>query len=69
MKNNRRDFIRLSGLGGLGVLSSSFIGCKTPADILTAAPAAPSRPQRFNMSGYAAPKLDTVRIGFIGLGM
>ena len=41
MKNNRRDFIRLSGLGGLGVLSSSFIGCKTPADILTAAPAAP----------------------------
>src|SRR5690606_40231945 len=26
------------------------------------------RRQRFNMSGYAAPKLDTVRIGFIGLG-
>src|SRR5690606_1411464 len=24
---------------------------------------------RFNMSGYAAPKLETVRIGFIGLGM
>ncbi len=22
----------------------------------------------FNMSGYAAPKLETVRIGFIGLG-
>lgn len=29
----------------------------------------PERPkQRFNMSGYAAPKLDTVRIGFVGLG-
>ena len=26
------------------------------------------RNQRFNMSGYAAPKLETVRIGFIGLG-
>lgn len=26
------------------------------------------RQQRFNMSGYAAPKLETVRIGFIGLG-
>jgi predicted dehydrogenase len=25
--------------------------------------------QRFNMSGYAAPKLDKVRIGFVGLGM
>lgn len=24
--------------------------------------------QKFNMSGYAAPKLDTVRIGFVGLG-
>jgi len=24
--------------------------------------------QKFNMSGYAAPKLETVRIGFIGLG-
>src|SRR5690606_13709330 len=25
--------------------------------------------QRFNMSGYAAEKIDTVRIAFIGLGM
>ena len=25
--------------------------------------------QQFNMCGYAAPKLDKVRIGFIGLGM
>jgi len=27
------------------------------------------RPQRFNMCGYGAPKIDKVRIGFIGLGM
>jgi len=27
-----------------------------------------SSKQRFNMSGYAAPKLDKVRIGFVGLG-
>ena len=27
-----------------------------------------SRPQKFNLSGYAAPKIDTVRIGYIGLG-
>ena len=25
-------------------------------------------PQRFNMCGYAAPKLETVRVGFIGVG-
>src|SRR5690606_7641095 len=24
--------------------------------------------QRFNMSGYAAPKIDVVRVGFVGLG-
>src|SRR5690606_41821084 len=28
----------------------------------------PGLPQRFNMSGYAAPKIDKVRIGLIGLG-
>jgi hypothetical protein len=27
------------------------------------------RSQRFNMSGYAAPKIETVRVGIIGLGM
>lgn len=68
MKNNRRDFLRLSGLGGLGLISANLIGCKSPTDLLAAANP-PSRPQKFNMSGYAAPKLDTVRIGFIGLGM
>lgn len=29
----------------------------------------PSTPQRFNMCGYAAPRIETVKIGFIGLGM
>src|SRR5262245_57503569 len=28
----------------------------------------PAGPQIFNMCGYAAPKIDKVRIGFIGLG-
>src|SRR5690606_30620958 len=27
-----------------------------------------TRAQQFNMSGFAAPKIDTVRIGFVGLG-
>ena len=35
---------------------------------LATAGAARSRTQRFNMSGFTAPKLDTVRVGVIGLG-
>lgn len=67
MKNNRRDFIRLTGFGGIGLLSGSLISCKSTNELLGSA--TQMRQQRFNMSGYAAPKLDTVRIGFIGLGM
>lgn len=53
MKTNRRQFIRLSGITGLGLAS----GIDAPFHV-----------ERFNMCGYAAPKIDTVRIGFIGLG-
>ncbi|WP_081209301.1 Gfo/Idh/MocA family protein [Salegentibacter sediminis] len=66
MKNNRRDFLRVTSLGGLGLISGSLLSCDTSQRVLTGGPAGP---QRFNMSGYAAPKLETVRIGFIGLGM
>jgi len=66
MKANRRDFIRLAGLSGLGILSQKLVANTTPntrteQSALIAAP-------KFNMSGYAAPKLETVRIGFIGVG-
>ncbi|WP_138476560.1 Gfo/Idh/MocA family protein [Dyadobacter bucti] len=65
MKNNRRDFLKLTGLAGAGILA----GESAPA---LGAQASESnsliRKQKFNMSGYAAPKLETVRVGFIGLG-
>lgn len=67
MKNNRRDFLRITGLGGLGLVSGSLVSCSSTNELV--ASAAQLRQQRFNMSGYAAPKLDKVRIGFIGLGM
>lgn len=67
MKNNRRDFLRISGLGGLGLVSGSLINCKGAEGVLTLD--SDNRNQHFNMSGFAAPKLETVRIGFIGLGM
>jgi predicted dehydrogenase len=58
MSTNRRDFLKTSSLACM-----SFAGT-------AGLPAYAERkmPVHFNMSGYAAPKIDTVRIGFIGLG-
>lgn len=73
MKNNRRDFLKLSGLAGISLAAAAITdGCTTSKhsqgtdDVLTQVKK--SHSQRFNMSGYAAPRIDTVRIGVIGLG-
>lgn len=70
MKNDRRNFLKLSGLLGLG--AASFASLKGHAGETNAGSNDSTFPRnnagRFNMCGYAAPKLDTVRIGFIGLG-
>jgi len=58
---SRREFIRISGLSGLSLAGTSFIKN-------LAVSSQNNRKQTFNMSGYAAPKIDTVRIGFIGVG-
>jgi len=66
MKNNkRRDFIKLSGLAGAGILSGMMLG---PIEAMGVGKNSKTYNQRFNMHGYAAPKLETVRIGFIGVG-
>ena len=64
MKNNRRDFLKLSGLGAVGMTQN----WSTKSSDMAQAPMSVAPKQIFNMSGYAAPKLDEVRIGFIGLG-
>jgi len=62
MKPNRRSFLKLAGLTGAGLAGA---GLSTYA----AAAAAGNRSgPRFNMAGYAAPRLPTVRIGQIGIG-
>jgi len=62
MKTNRRDFIKISTLAGVTLAGESVAGATHKSTTPEAkAPA-------FNMSGYAAPKIETVRIGFIGLG-
>jgi hypothetical protein len=58
MKKNRRDFFKISGLAGLGLASTSFLKDLSQQ----------THRQAFNMCGYSAPRLDTVRTGFIGVG-
>jgi hypothetical protein len=76
MKNNRRRFLKLTGLAGLGVAGTGMINsCSTAKKSASGsevdsvlAQINKSHSQRFNMSGYAASPIDTVRIGVIGLG-
>jgi hypothetical protein len=66
MNNNRRDFLRLAGLGLVGSALPNFAQAETPEQVLFQS--LRTHTQHFNMSGYAAPKLPTVRIGIVGLG-
>lgn len=68
MSTNRRDFLRLAGM-----TSASFLAGSTLAGGDAVSASSLYRPdekrKRFNMNGYAAPAIDKVRVGFIGLGM
>ncbi|MEZ5107049.1 MAG: Gfo/Idh/MocA family oxidoreductase [Draconibacterium sp.] len=76
MKTNRRKFFQIAGITGVGIATGGLSSCNTPSstsnnEMLLAnikEAALKSHPQQFNMCGYAAPKIETVRIGFIGLG-
>jgi len=61
MSTNRRSFIRnvAMGSGALAVTLPNSTEAKNQ----------PINPATFNMCGYAAPKLKTVRVGVVGLGM
>lgn len=60
---DRRDFLKLSTLGLAG---AGLIGCSSQSR--SESGSRRTRTQQFNMSGYGAPKLDTVRVGIIGIG-
>lgn len=73
MKSNRRDFLKAASFAGAGALTGGLIsGCNPKQPVSNLAPIldAVKKPhvQKFNMSGYAAPPLPVVRVGFIGLG-
>jgi hypothetical protein len=63
MNNNRRAFFKRTGLAGLGLAGTPLIN-----GFASAPDHQKSHKQRFNMSGYAAPKIEKVRVGIIGLG-
>lgn len=74
MSTNRREFLKRSGLAGVSLAAAGLVnGCTNtePVSQLEQIRKQSMKEHRqvFNMSGYAAPKLETVRIGIIGLGM
>ena len=73
MKENRRRFLRNLSLGSAGVTAGLPLLANWPyskdGHPNNIQHERKSGPNDFNMCGYAAPKLNTVRIGIIGLGM
>ncbi len=69
-KDNRRDFLKKSGLLSLGIAGAGISGCagQQKKQGEEDQPFQQAHNQVFNMHGYAAPKLDVVRVAVIGLG-
>ena len=61
MKTKRREFLKMAGLAGLSLPVAKTLYARSMMEDKT-------HSQRFNMSGYAAPPIDNVRVGIIGLG-
>lgn len=61
---NRRNFIKNAILGGTALASINALA----DDISASVRKGKCRTQKFNMHGYAAPRIDDLRIGVIGLG-
>ena len=65
MTNRRRDFLKMIGLAGLSVAGGGIK--RSYASEPANAAYEKKHVQTFNMSGYAVPKIETIRIGIIGL--
>lgn len=73
MKSSRRDFLKHATVAGAGAFAGGLLsGCapREPESNLSSILEAVRRSHsgKFNMSGYAAPALPVVRVGFIGVG-
>lgn len=65
---DRRRFLKYTGLVAGSLASGGVKGLASQGAGQGSMKGSEHGPQIFNMCGYAAPKLETVRIGFIGLG-
>jgi hypothetical protein len=65
MKSNRRDFLKKTGIAGIGLVGGVISSSKEEQN---KEPFKKDYRQRFNMHGYAAPALDVVRVGVTGVG-
>jgi predicted dehydrogenase len=72
MNTSRRNFIKLTGLAGAGLAGGCALpqaGREDKQDVARVSKQlTQAHVQRFNMSGFAAPPLEKVRIAIIGLG-
>ena len=73
MKTDRRNFIKIAGVAGTGLVANGMVSGKGKDKIPdpfahTKEASEQEHKQLFNMCGYSAPKLEKVRVGFIGLG-
>ncbi|WP_270087779.1 Gfo/Idh/MocA family protein [Sphingobacterium sp. SYP-B4668] len=68
MSTKRRDFLKAAGLTSLGILGGGLMVRADHVSDSIETTRIQSGRQKFNMCGYRAPKIDKVRIGFIGVG-
>jgi predicted dehydrogenase len=75
MMTDRRNFIRIAGVATTGLVANGMASVKVKEKNKKSGPFAHTKEaaeqehkQLFNMCGYSAPKLEKVRVGFIGLG-
>ena len=71
MKSDRRKFLRnlTVGAGAITALPVFAKVSNDESDLIEKISSPENNKQVFNMCGYAAPKLDVVRVGIVGLGM
>ena len=71
MKTTRRTFIKATGTASIGFMGTGLSACNKKNSILHKdiwKAANIKHTQHFNMCGFAAPRIETVRIGIIGIG-
>src|SRR5690606_18559373 len=66
--NRRREFLKSTGLAGLGLFGAGSALAGDFQSLPLEAKYGATRVQSFNMCGFAAPKIETVRVGIVGLG-